>query len=93
MNLKDHHFDKPEKRPEPDPEKVKAKPNMNKRFKDYNIVSNKYLEHHDAKVKTDEEVQKSEAAQKYWKTHDFDPISCNYYDASKEDKFLCDRVE
>ena len=22
MNLKDHHFDKPEKRPEPDPEKV-----------------------------------------------------------------------
>ena len=66
---------------------------MNKRFKDYNIVSNKYLEHHDAKVKTDEEVQKSEAAQKYWKTHDFDPISCNYYDAEKEEKFLHDRVE
>ena len=53
---------------------------MNKRFKDYNIVSNKYLEHHDAKVKTDEEVQKAEAAQKYWKTHDFDPIQCLYYD-------------
>jgi hypothetical protein len=27
---------------------------MNKNFKDYNIVSNKYLEHHDNKVAADE---------------------------------------
>ena len=47
---------------------------MNKRFKDYNIVSNKYLEHHDTKVRTDEEVQKAEAAKKYWNTHNFDPL-------------------
>lgn len=46
-DLKDHYFDAPEKRPEPEPEKVKVTNNQNKRFKDYNVISNKYLEHHD----------------------------------------------
>jgi len=54
LDLKDHHFDAPEKRPECKEFKVKVKENMNKNFKDYNIVSNKYLEHHDQKIVTDE---------------------------------------
>jgi len=45
--LTDHHYAAPEKRPECQEFKVKVPPNMNKNFKDYNIVSNKYLEHHD----------------------------------------------
>ena len=32
---------------------------MNKRFKDYDIVSNKYLEHHDAKVVADEQINRA----------------------------------
>jgi hypothetical protein len=33
---------------------------------------------------TDEQILKAEAAQKYWKTHNFDPIRCKYYDEEKE---------
>ena len=66
---------------------------MNKNFKDYNIVSNKYLEHHDNKVVADEQILRAEAAQKYWKTHDFDPVNCKYYDEDKEQKFVQEREE
>lgn len=60
---------------------------MNKNFKDYNIVSNKYLEHHDNKVAADEQILRAEAAQKFWKTHEFDIVNCKYYDDTKEDKY------
>lgn len=66
---------------------------MNKNFKDYNVVSNKYLEHHDTKVITDEQISRAEAAQKYWKTHDFDPVNCKYYNDDKETVFHEKRVE
>ena len=65
---------------------------MHKNFKDYNIVSNKYLEHHDLKVVANEQIMRSEAAQKYWKTHDFDPVNCKYYADGKETDFHSKRV-
>ena len=64
-----------------------------KNFKNYNIVTNKYLEHHDNKVVADEVVQRAEAAKKYWRTHDFDALNCNYYDDKKEVDYLCKRDE
>jgi len=42
------------------------------------------LEHHDQKLVTDEQILKAEAALRYWKTHDFDPVRCQYYDDEKE---------
>jgi hypothetical protein len=60
---------------------------MNKNYKDYNVVSNKYLESHDQKTKADEEILKAEAAIAYWKSHNFDPVNCNFYDQSKEQQF------
>ena len=56
-------------------------------------MSNKYLEHHDKKVVADEQISRAEAAQKYWKTHDFDPVNCKYYNDEKEGKFVNERVE
>ena len=61
---------------------------MNKNFKDYNIVSNKYLEHHDDKVTADEQILRAEAAQRFWKTHEFDIINGKYYENDKEEKFV-----
>jgi hypothetical protein len=52
--LQDHYFDAPDKRPECKPFVVKTKPNYRKDMKDYDIVSNKYKEHHDAKIIADE---------------------------------------
>jgi hypothetical protein len=51
------------------------------------------LEHNDAKVITDEKILRAEAAQKYWKTHDFDHINCRFYEQEKEDAFLKRREE
>jgi len=64
-----------------------------KNFKNYNIVTNKYLEHHDSKVVADEKVLRAEAAKKYWKTHTFDIVNCQYYDSKKEDDFTKQRGE
>ena len=64
---------------------------MNKNFKDYNIVSNKYLEHHDDKIVADEMILRAEAAQRYWKTHDFDPVRGEFCDGSKEVTFKGER--
>ena len=72
---------------------MKVPENKNKNFKDYNIISNKYLEHHDKKVIADEKIQKAEAADKYWKTHDFDLINGQYFDADKEAEFCKKRDE
>jgi hypothetical protein len=56
-------------------------------LKNYNIVSNEYLEFNDSKLVADEKVLRAEAAKKYWKTHEFDIINCKYYNQSKEEDF------
>ena len=66
---------------------------MRKNFRDYNIISNKYLEHHDQKLLADEQILKAEAAQRYWKTHNFDPVNCNFYNEEKEQEFVKKREE
>lgn len=58
-----------------------------KNYKNYNIVSNKYLENHDTKIVDDDKILRNEAAIKYWKTHDFDVVNCKYYDKEKEDEY------
>lgn len=56
-------------------------------LRDYNIITGRYLEAHDDKIKVDQEIQRAEAAQKYWQTHNFDPLTCSLYDPSAEKNF------
>ena len=35
----------------------------------------------------DEQILKAEAAIQYWKTHDFDPVNCTFYDQDKEEEY------
>ncbi len=56
-------------------------------FRDYNIINNQYWKNHQEKAGRDTDKVQEELAKKYQKTHDFDPIRCNYYDKEKEDKF------
>jgi hypothetical protein len=51
------------------------------------------LEHHDNKVAADEQILRAEAAQKFWKTHEFDIVNCKYYDDVKEDKYKVVKTE
>lgn len=52
--------------------------------RDYNVVTNRYLEHHDEKVQANEEIMRAEAAKMFWKDRDFDPIAIQYVDREKE---------
>lgn len=59
--------------------------------RDYNVVTNKYLQQNDLKVAVNEEIQRAEAAKRYWHKNDFDLICNKYYDDHKEQKFLKER--
>ena len=61
--------------------------------REYNVVTNKYTQNHDAKVATNDQIAKAEAAKAYWKRNDFDPIRGQFYDQAKEDKFIGARDE
>jgi len=55
--------------------------------RDYNVVTNRYLEHHDDKMQVNDEIHKNEAAKTFWKTRDFDPVTVAYIDGDKEKTF------
>lgn len=42
--------------------------------RDYNVVTNKYLQQNDVKVAANDEIMRAEAAKRYWKRNDYDPI-------------------
>ena len=52
--------------------------------RDYNVVTNRYLQHHEDKMEVNEEVLRAEAAKTFWKTREFDPIQITYVDSDKE---------
>lgn len=87
----DHHFLPPDQRP-PRPE---VKPQTYKisavEYRDFDIVSNRYLQNHEDKARLDKEVYKQEAAELYWQSHEYDPVLAVYVDPDKEAEFLKER--
>lgn len=88
LGFQQHHYAQPDKRPAEKQVEVKEKKTTTTGLRDYNIINNRYLELHEDKSGTDKMIEKYELAEKYWKTHVYDPISGQYYDPKKEDKFL-----
>ena len=62
-------------------------------MRDFNIVSNRYVEHHDAKEEANLDIARAEAAKEFWRTRDYDPIRGQYFDEEKETKFVQEREE
>ncbi|GBG33878.1 Hypothetical Protein FCC1311_101012 [Hondaea fermentalgiana] len=95
LDLADHHYVAPEERPERLKEKPRTQSFVEKRTShpDFDVISNRYRESHEAKVAADLEAQKRQAAQRFWETRDFDPVTCKFYDGAKEEKFHKRRVE
>ena len=98
ISMKDHHFAAPENRPQPSEQQekregknVKARPTAG--LRDYNIVTNRYLEYHDLKERTNEDIQRAEAAIAFWKNHDYDFVVGKYYDPKKQAQFVQDRAD
>lgn len=93
IDMKDHHFQPPEKRPEPtEQERVRGKAMKQERQRDYNVVTNRYLEHHDEKMQVNEDILRTEAAKTYWKTREFDPISVKYVDQDAETNYQTEQA-
>lgn len=90
--MTDHHFQAPDKRPNPDPPVKLGGKNVKKfGLRDYNIVTNRYLQHHELKENTNADVQKTEAAKRYWERNDYDIVQGKFCDGQKETNFAADR--
>jgi hypothetical protein len=56
-------------------------------YRDYDILSNKYKEYHNQKIDTDQDLHRLEAAKKFWKRNNFNPVLSKYFDRDKETKY------
>ena len=86
LDFADHHYLPPEQRPP----RLEEKPRTYKinvaEHRDFNIISNKYLQDHEEKAKIDLDSYKQHAAEQYWKTHDYDIFNCKFIDPHKEEE-------
>jgi hypothetical protein len=84
-SLDKHNFCKPEDRPfiKENPDKDKKKINVNL-FREFDIISNKYKVSDKEKSVADKSISEYEAAKKFWKTHDYNLVTGNYYDKDKQ---------
>lgn len=88
LPFQEHHYLPPEQRPPLPKEKPKKNVKVTTTgLRDYNIITNRYLELHDEKIDVDKEIERLNAAKKYWKTHNFDPLTIAYCDPDKEQQF------
>ena len=53
-------------------------------MREFNIISNRYMEQHDEKEQANHDIAKAEAAREFWKRNDFDPVRVQYFDDQKE---------
>ena len=68
LPLSKHHYTAPELRPNVSDELTTTKPRLQHMAalpRDFNILSNRYVEKHDDKVKLEREIQRRSAAAKY----------------------------
>jgi len=98
LPFQQHFYTAPDQRPVEKKIVEKQREITTTGLRDYNIITNRYLELHEDKTKTDKMIEKCELAEKYWKTHNYDPVSGQFYDPIKEEEFLvycslfnCDR--
>lgn len=83
-----HHYDHPEKRPKSCPEGnrnadepskshvLEQKRTLANRQRDFNIVSNRYVQHHEAKLKYDDERTAVLASTKQHRATLYNPVTC-----------------
>jgi len=80
----EHHWAHPDDRPQPSAREPRHRKVPAFTQKDYNIVTNRYLSDHDAKLTRDNTLNKREAAAKYVERNRFDPLVQKYTNPSEE---------
>jgi hypothetical protein len=94
MSTQEHHYAPPGQRPAPLPPprhgSGPGKPTVESSAtmkRDYNIISGRYRNHHSKRVDKDNQNLSNKAAERFWQTHDFNPVTCEFYDQTKESLF------
>lgn len=93
--LSEHHYDRPENRPKTEI----SQPSKSSRltsylsYRDYNIISNKYKEYDEEKIKIDKEINKVQTAKMFYKKNIYNPIKGSFFDESKENDFQAKKLE
>jgi len=54
---------------------------------DFNLISNKYIKDHERKEYLDRQGSQQLAADKFWRTNNFDPVGGTFYDNGKEAEY------
>ena len=87
LPLSEHHYDKPENRPKCTTGEYQHKPKYSYKFmqdRDFDIISTKYKNFNDEKVKVDKEIAKIQTAKIFYKNNDYNPIKGVYFNEEKE---------
>ena len=89
-----HHFDKPENRPKcSSTDFQKRNIYSYKQERDFDIISIKYKNFNDEKVKIDKDISTIKTAKKFYKYNDYNPIKGAYFNEEKEKAFQEKRNE
>jgi len=52
--------------------------------RDFNVINNQFGKNHEQMIRADYENMKRDMVQRYWENHDYNVITCEYYDDGKE---------
>jgi hypothetical protein len=82
-----HHWAPPDKRPPRISTPVKKQQMLTavNKPRGYDIISNRFHEDHGPQSKWESENLRQTTVEKFWDNRDFNPITCSYYDAEKEE--------
>lgn len=61
-----------------------SRPSIPRFILQYNRFILQYREHHDERSQWEMDQKRATVVDKYWETHDFDALTCSYYDSEKE---------
>jgi len=83
-----HHHLPPDQRPvDPVEPAVKTTSAPGSQKADFNIINNRYEQGHEDKEALDKLASKQLAADRFWKTHNFNAVEGKFYDDKKEGKY------
>jgi hypothetical protein len=60
--------------------------------REFNIISNEYSSDNSTMLKNEYNKMKNDMTKKYWETHDYNPITVQYYDDDKEIKIRAKEI-
>lgn len=95
LDFSEHHHAPPEERPVvdiPPPRRLLKSAESKAEKRVYDVLTNKYKADHDAKVRLDLEAAQRDAAERFWRTRDYNPVTAGYYDVAKEERFVAERA-